>query len=141
LYCYSGVCRMKNKDYYDLNCLHVCIVDNKFKIQSRGLELLYVAEYDGQNIIDMFTSWLEQECSILSESERRVLKQVLEPFDVKAIKKSMGRNYGQGYLEVESAYPVQDTWTLPKFRVDESFKKLKLGQQYTLGDLGIYYDK
>lgn len=121
---------MKNKDRYNLKKLKV-----NFGTWD-GVDL-----YDGDNHIahldtyDGLFWWLEQEYSILTDSERAYLSAVIKPWRLRV--KSIVKQ--ERLLMELIVIKCRDRWDveLPNFERGTMYQGMELNKEYSLEDLGL----
>lgn len=147
---------MKNKELYKLNELdwqvsRVKTADYSIKYQTK----IYKFEKTGRKLIDIveggahsdLLNWLEQDVikeDILTESERRYLKEFINPFRERVSSIHKGYCYYGGYKVYYIKVNYQDdlmgdsSFCLPFFKEEKDvYKRMELNKLYSLKDLNL----
>lgn len=135
---------MKNKEKYILNEIVIKVAETQCTHTIEALyenKIVYKRSYlvdNGFKKITDFFNWLEQEYKppILDDVEKAYLSAVIKPFrkDVKSItKQENNMKYEWLRILIEDNEPL----LLPGFEKGTMYKGMRIGERYTLKELGL----
>ena len=135
---------MKNKEKYILNEIVIKVAETQCTHTIEALyenKIVYKRSYlvdNGFKKITDFFNWLEQEYKppILDDVEKAYLSAVIKPFrkDVKSItKQENNMKYEWLRILIEDNEPL----LLPDFEKGTMYKGMRIGERYTLKELGL----
>lgn len=110
--------------------------NGSFKLTNNGLYLTTYGSVEHTVLCNLLTGIREIEKSVLDKVEKEYLENFLRPFKDKIeyiIKKSDSNQKEHLYFSL-----YYDYISLPMFKKDTMYKRMKLNKEYTLKELGLF---